>query len=156
MIAASRLHVIHEEIASVIQQATFMIVDTAADAGEAEFRPNVSHWAQVEYDGPSQGSVCICADWELIQALSMNMLGIGDTAPVEPGKALDSFKELANIITGRIITLLYGVDKVFRLSTPQYFTQTPLQCSEALVYRFAYDCEGMPLYISLFVHCEET
>jgi len=143
MIPKERLDLIRSEIGKVIQNATFMIVEPVSDHVMAVDFSAELHWALVAYSGHSNGNVYICSSEELARIIAGNMLGISSPDIVSTEQEIDSFKELANIITGRMLLLLYGNEVVFRLSPPVYFRECPLKSEFSLANKFTYDCEEM-------------
>ena len=151
MMPKERLNIIRTEIRRVIQDATFMLAEPATDQDIAEGLPVEPHWARIAYNGSAEGNVYIGAGDELARTIAGNMLGTYGYDILPPERVVDSFKELANIITGRMILLLYGRQALFRLSVPIYFRACPFEFNNMPDNVLMYNCEGMILNVILTV-----
>uniref|UniRef100_A0A7C5Z371 Chemotaxis protein CheX n=1 Tax=candidate division CPR3 bacterium TaxID=2268181 RepID=A0A7C5Z371_UNCC3 len=153
MLEQSSLDSIKNNLANIIQDTTLMIVNIPENDKDSQVvSSSLNHWAEVEYKGPHSGSVYICADQEFLKAVSINMLGLDNSENITLEQQTDAFKELANVITGQLITLVYGKDFVYTLSPPLYFKEPPPLTNNSLFYCFSYDCEGLILRV-IFVSC---
>lgn len=73
--------------------------------------------ARLAFQGVVSGWIGVVATSQLMQQLAANVMGL-DEDEVEAEFCKDSLKELANVITGNVLTMAYGVDVVFDLLPP--------------------------------------
>jgi CheY-specific phosphatase CheX len=73
---------------------------------------------ELKFSGINSGSVRMWIEKSLALSLAANMLGC-DEPEIDPEKAFDAAKEVLNIITGSLITELYGKKDIIKLHIPR-------------------------------------
>jgi hypothetical protein len=56
---------------------------------------------------------------DLPRTLAINMLGCPDRGEIDDEVACEAALEMANVLTGNLLPVIYGVDREFRLSSPR-------------------------------------
>jgi hypothetical protein len=104
---------VREVTSKSLEDLCFLIPggDEAAFEGEP-----VTHAAFVIFEGPKTGTVLIQMRGGLLQEIATNMLGddAGDAA------RRDALGEVANILCGHIVPVIWGVEAVFSLRRPEF------------------------------------
>jgi hypothetical protein len=104
---------VREVTSKSLEELCFLI--PGADEASFEGEP-VAAAAYVVFEGPTTGSVLIQMRGGLLQEIATNMLG--DDA----GEAArrDALGEVANIICGHIVPVIWGSEAVFSLRRPEF------------------------------------
>ena len=104
---------VREVTSKSLEDLCFLIpgADEAAFEGEP-----VSAAAFVVFEGPKTGTVLIQMRGGLLQEIATNMLGddAGDAA------RRDALGEVANILCGHIVPVIWGAEAVFSLRRPEF------------------------------------
>jgi chemotaxis protein CheY-P-specific phosphatase CheC len=72
---------------------------------------------ELKFSGANAGSVRMWIEESLAASLAANMLGC-DESEINSRKAFDASREILNIITGSLITELYGKKDIIKLHLP--------------------------------------
>lgn len=109
---------IKDTAVNILESATFVFVDedemNVADCKEFELISGV-----INFSGHKNGKVMLYVAKEIANSIAANMLGIDDDSEIEDKKREDAVLELVNMITGNLLTNIFGDDVVFELNAPQ-------------------------------------
>ena len=72
---------------------------------------------EVDFTGVVNGSYLIFAPRDLLAVLATNVLGL-DEEPT-PESCEDAFREMGNVLSGNLLTEMFGEDTVFDISLPR-------------------------------------
>jgi chemotaxis protein CheY-P-specific phosphatase CheC len=114
-----RKEFLREIICSVLEQTAFLFPETVDLNDGVSFDEHEMVWASINYSGDREGEVTLIIPMALCQELSTNLLGEDAENNDEKDKAIDAAKEILNIITGQLLTRMYGERALFNLSAPQ-------------------------------------
>ena len=91
--------------------------------------PQVLPWkygCYVNYTGPFNGQLFVLTSANIIEPLTMNMIGIMPPEKLPDGiEMTDSLKEMTNVICGNMLPLMGGDKAVFNIGAPE-LQNTPL------------------------------
>nr|MBN2278470.1 chemotaxis protein CheX [candidate division Zixibacteria bacterium] len=108
-----------EVVCRVLEQTAFLFPDAAEDTGDNVFEEYQPVMATIRFHGKHTGEMSMIVPFELCTELSANMLGEEVDEIDSKEKVLDAFKEILNIITGQMLTEIYGDQAIFNLSPPE-------------------------------------
>lgn len=143
------LSLLEEKIATILQETTFLLVEPIQKSEKDKKISPLSHTVSIEYDGLHKGKIFIKAEEEFIKNIAFNMLALNKIEDVTLQQAIDSFKEIGNILTGRILPLLYRNNGECHIYPPSYSHQLTDKENSNSFYTFIYDCEGMLVEINI-------
>ncbi len=113
----------HESIVSqvfcdVMEKLTFMFGE---EVGIDELYPEGDkyHIVTMTFSGHKKGRLTLIVPQGMAAEIAANVLGVSDTDSRSIALALDSLKEVVNVLCGRILTELEGEVPVFNLSVPE-------------------------------------
>jgi len=98
-----------------LEQFTFMFAIPDDDA--EEFVPAAA--ASVKFEGPFSGRLVLQISAEMLSALALNLLGLGESEVPTEVEQRDSLQELANVICGNLLPAFAGTRAVFDVHSPQ-------------------------------------
>jgi CheY-specific phosphatase CheX len=101
-------------ISNVIEELALMMVETP----EQPMRVPSELAGHIEFAGSVHGRLSATSTEALGVSLASNLLGLPSDDPETREKALDAFGEMLNIITGNLVTELFGTQNAFSLSIP--------------------------------------
>lgn len=101
-------------ISNVIEELALMMVETP----EQPLRVPQEMTGHIEFTGTVHGRLSATSTKQLGTSLASNLLGLPADDPETSEKALDAFGEMLNIITGNLVTELFGTQHAFSLSIP--------------------------------------
>lgn len=99
------------------------------------------------YSGKYNGKVEVAVQDGMVRVVAEQLLGKREE--MAPGEALDVVRELTNVITGNLITDLYGTDHLLALSQPMISYPNVSQTWEHFAKGFAFKCDGIPLLVQI-------
>jgi hypothetical protein len=76
--------------------------------------------SSVNYSGPTKGSFFVLAQEPFLKALAANLLD-GDDAE-DSTFLIDGAKEVANLLSGNLLTELFGTERAYALDAPSIST----------------------------------
>jgi chemotaxis protein CheY-P-specific phosphatase CheC len=114
-----RKEYLKEIVSSVLEQTAFLFPETVDLNDGVSFDGHDMLWASIDYSGDREGEVTLIIPLDLCRELATNLLGEDPEDNDEKEKAIDAAKEILNIITGQLLTRLYGEKALFNLSAPQ-------------------------------------
>lgn len=107
-----------EIITKVISETTYLFLDPL----EEESQPDPDTWqaigVTIEFHGLATGTISLWVEDHFRQTAAMNMLGVDDIGGVSVEKQNDAIKEILNIVSGNLLTTLYGKQDIFELGIP--------------------------------------
>lgn len=103
--------------------------------------------SQVNYQGPTSGSFWVIVQEPFIKALTANLLDDGDED--DGTLIIDGAKELANLISGNLLTELFGIEKAYALEAPTVsITETSSVNIAKLPYLTCFKADDCPVALS--------
>ena len=103
---------------SVLESAAFLFVDEEKMApysiNEIDFRG-----ARIQFSGFKDGRVFLWMTEETADDAARNMLGLDDDYEVNEKQRDDVLMEILNMITGNLLTTMFGENVIFKLSIPE-------------------------------------
>jgi chemotaxis protein CheY-P-specific phosphatase CheC len=108
-----------EIVGKVFEQTAFLFPEPADLLDGISFDDFELILVNLQFAGAREGEVRLIIPLELCRELTANLLGedMGDID--ERDKSIDAAKEILNIITGQLLTEIYGQKAVFDLKSPQ-------------------------------------
>jgi len=119
MAEEKRKELLGEIVRSVLEQTAFLFPEPADLYDGVSLDGYEMVWASIDYSGDREGEVSLIIPMEMGRELSTNLLGEEIDNNDNKDKAIDATKEILNIITGQLLTRMYGERALFNLSTPQ-------------------------------------
>jgi hypothetical protein len=88
----------------------------------------------VGFSGACQGIIYLGLGPGLPRQLAINMLGCPARSAIAAETACEAAQELANVVAGNVLPLVYGGDAEFRIGSPHLaaFPEGPSRCSMSL------------------------
>ncbi len=102
-------------VVDALERTAFVLADPC---DEPEQLPPADTFAQIDFSGPTKGSVELLASREFAKNLAASILGT-DASQVTDLQSEEALRELANIVGGSVITALGGSDCRFSLGLPR-------------------------------------
>ncbi len=132
---------------SVLESAAFLFVDEermdSLGITETDFRG-----ARIQFSGFKEGKVFLWMTEETANGTARNMLGLDDDYQVSEKQRDDVLMEILNMITGNLLTAMFGENVIFKLSIPEIINNEdipePLPETTAIL-----SIDGSPLLISI-------
>jgi chemotaxis protein CheY-P-specific phosphatase CheC len=84
---------------------------------------------RIEFTGEHTGELSIIMERPLASLITCSILGIEDTRDADDAMIEDALKELANVVCGHFVTLMFGYTPVFRISLPRVLTIGSAACN---------------------------
>lgn len=110
--------------------------------------------ARVEFEGLLNGELLIKTSPQVVDEITVNMLGIDEDDEVSLEQRNDAFRELVNIICGNMLPAMAGKEAVFNLKVLEVLTETANiettlkgQAKPVAVANLDIDCEPCDLYL---------
>lgn len=112
---------LREIMTSVLESAAFLFVDE-----ERAELPNVNETsfrgARIQFTGFKEGRVFLWMTEETADVAARNMLGHDDDYEINDKQRDDVLMELLNMITGNLLTGVFGEKVIFKLGVPEILT----------------------------------
>lgn len=111
--------ILAEVVGEVFEAMAFMFADplNADSTDEVELDQPIE--VHLEFVGAATGEVAIVVPEGMCQELAANILGVEPDDEDAVAKALDSLKEILNVICGNALTRVAGEEPVFNLNIPK-------------------------------------
>jgi CheY-specific phosphatase CheX len=119
MIDHNRKESLNEIVSKVFEQTAFLFPEAADLSGGISFEDFELIHVYISFTGDAEGEVSMVLPFEMCRELSSNILGEDFPETEEREKAIDAVKEMLNIITGQLLTKLFGHKGLFNLSSPE-------------------------------------
>lgn len=110
---------INSTVCNVLEHTAFLFPEVADLSEGIEFEDFDFVRVRLNISGDEDGEVMMMAPAEFCLELSANMLGEDIKKDESVEKHMDALKEALNIITGQLLTEIYGEKAVFDLSAPE-------------------------------------
>lgn len=132
----------------LIEQMAFLFVDPS-DPDDLALDEGSLLASSVSVTGDVEGRVEVAMAEALCRELAANMLGEDDPDDITEEQAADSFRELANVVCGHLVTTIAGNDIICEISPP---TVTRLAEDDARALAddpacMAFESEGEPVLL---------
>ena len=111
--------VIDSVISRVLQDWAMMLVDRAAATTEIFEADANFYLGLMNFRGVVNGGYGILCQERFLNNLAGNLLGVLEEASVND--KLDALREMANVMSGNLLTEMYGPDTTFDLVLPTVF-----------------------------------
>jgi hypothetical protein len=108
-------HTLARLVVDALERTAFVLADPCDDPGAL---PPADTFAQIEFSGPTKGSVELLASRDFAKNLAASILG-ADASEITDIQSEEALRELANILGGSVITALGGSDCRFSLGLPR-------------------------------------
>jgi len=109
---------LREITVSVLQSAAFLLVDEEimdiSGIIETNFRG-----ACIQFSGFQNGRVFLLMTEDTTDAAARNMLGLDEDHQINEKQRDDVLMEILNMITGNLLTTMFGENVIFKLSIPE-------------------------------------
>lgn len=117
-----------ETAMKIFEEAAFALIDGVEREEEREKQEQIA--TKVSFQGPKTGTLYVKLDTQLAVMFAENMLGLDPGDPDAVNKGADALKELANMICGNLLPVVYGVEKEFKVLAP---VEMPLDDYDAVL-----------------------
>ncbi|MGL1935890.1 MAG: chemotaxis protein CheX [Fibrobacterales bacterium] len=104
-------------ICETLEGAAFVFTDDFLE--EIPEKDWTSKGIKIEFNGAHTGVLHMWTSDELLALFAANMLGVEEESTQNDSVELDAGKEVLNMITGLLITELYGTEGVYNLTIPE-------------------------------------
>jgi CheY-specific phosphatase CheX len=109
---------LREITTSVLESAAFLFVDEEkidfSNINETSFRGS-----RIQFSGFKEGKVFLWMTEEIVDVAARNMLGYDDDYEVNEKQRDDVLMEILNMVTGNLLTGMFGENVIFKLSIPE-------------------------------------
>jgi CheY-specific phosphatase CheX len=116
MLSDDRRETILSVIGSVLEDAAFIFTEAIDPAAGSE--PAAIEGVTLSFSGERSGVFRLWAEEGFLKLLAANMLGIEENDADARERRADALREIINIITGNVLTELFGTVAVFELGIP--------------------------------------
>ena len=112
--------------------------------------------ARVAFEGPFKGKLFMKTSSQVVDEITVNMLGIEEEEQISSDQRYDAFKETINVICGNILPEIADKKAVFNIASPEVLTETEAgdiesilkdQGTPAAVAKLDIDDEACDLYL---------
>ncbi|MBI5266842.1 MAG: hypothetical protein HY851_06375 [candidate division Zixibacteria bacterium] len=107
-----------EVLCRVLEQVTFAFSEPVSDTGKVDPAAEPFIEVTLKYWGASSGRVLLILPLSLSRQLGASMLGLDPDADDSADTQADAAKEIGNIMTGQMLTAVYGPRAVFNMEAP--------------------------------------
>jgi CheY-specific phosphatase CheX len=106
-------------VCRVLEQAAFIFTDESADTPKID--PYATPFVKVSLDftGAHSGRMMLILPIDVCGEFAVNMLGCDPADCASKESQIDAGREIANMVTGQLLTELYGNQAVINLSAPE-------------------------------------
>lgn len=108
-----------ETAVSILETAAFLFVDES-DLEQFEFKDYEMCGGEISFSGFCNGRVVLRMAVSIAEISARNMLGMDEDCVVEDKQRKDAVLEIMNMITGNLLTSIFGDKVVFKLNMPVY------------------------------------
>jgi CheY-specific phosphatase CheX len=109
---------LREVISAVMEQTAFMFPEPAGLEDGFTFDELEVVVVTLRFSGDREGEMSLVFPVELCHELAANILGEEKADEISRDQCADAAKEMLNIITGQMLTRLFGDGALFNLSAP--------------------------------------
>lgn len=117
--------VLRAVVSRVLEQAAFIFTDESIDTPKID--PYAMQFVRVslDYTGAHSGRVMLIVPIDVCGEFAVNMLGCDPADCASKESQVDAGKEIANMVSGQLLTELYGNQAVINLSAPESAELSP-------------------------------
>ena len=114
-------------LSRVLEQVAFVFSEPAGEL--AKIDPAAEPYIEIslKYSGASTGHLSLILPLSLSRQFSSGMLGIEPDPNDEADSQADAAKEIGNIVTGQLLTELFGTKAIFNVAAPEVHELLPEQ-----------------------------
>jgi chemotaxis protein CheY-P-specific phosphatase CheC len=134
-----------EVLRQVLEQTAFVFVDSETTLENIDATSLELIRISVSFSGAREGSVSLILPLELCREFSNNMLGQPPSDSDSRESQIDAAKEVANIMTGQLLTEIYGKQEIFSQSAPEV-SELPLDQFYKVLEENEYNCSSVDDY----------
>lgn len=110
--------VISEEITAMLEEAAFVFSDPVEEeVVKEDIRENLLGY-KINYSNYASGSISVYAERSVAKVIAANMLGCEEDDLEAEKNAESALQEFTNILTGNVITAVFGTKPIIDLSLP--------------------------------------
>jgi len=117
-----------ESIGHVFLSLVSLPVRNAENGAIPDMRTDAFN-VRIEFTGERSGELGIIVERPLAYLLTGRILGLSDTQGLDDAMIEDALKELANVVCGHFVTLMFGYASVFRILLPRVFSIGCIACN---------------------------
>jgi len=103
---------------NLLEESAFIFSDSLCD----DNLPEINDWdaigIEIKFSGYLRGSIHLWTDTRFAKRAAANMLGYDEDNIVDEKAGIDALGELLNVISGNLLTTVYGNEPVFDLTIP--------------------------------------
>lgn len=110
--------IISNTITAMLEEAAFVFSDPINSKEVDKERKENLFGFKIEFSNYASGIIAVFAEKEVATIIAANMLGCEEDDEEAEENAESALKEFTNILTGNIITSVYGTEPVIDLSLP--------------------------------------
>ena len=111
----------------VLEQVAFVFPEPMSDSGKIDPAAEPFVEVSLKFWGASSGRVMLILPLSLSRQFGANMLGSEPDSGDQADTQADAAKEIGNIVTGQLLTEVYGARAVFNMEAPEVRELTPEQ-----------------------------
>ncbi|MCA8938766.1 MAG: chemotaxis protein CheX [Planctomycetes bacterium] len=139
---------ISRAVSQVMETSAFMMA-MPCDAEDLDTPEASLISVDVEVAGDKPGKVFVVAPLAFARELAANVLGVDEDDDDIERRVGDAFRELCNVITGQIVTTLFGESATVSLSPPKSAMHDAAAWEELCTSEenFAFDVEDYPVVL---------
>lgn len=139
--------VLYETSVSILEAAAFLFIDET-EVDLSCIKDFELCGGEINFNGHTNGKVVILMAESIADIIARNMLGMDEESVIENNQRKDAVLEILNMITGNLLTSVFGDQVVFKLNMPEFIKSEEISDSlpETTV---AISVESSPLLIAI-------
>lgn len=145
-------NIISDVAMETLEQLAFVFASSADEENLISDVPCVA--AKVAFNGPFNGKLFMKTSNQVVDEITVNMLGIDEDEEVSSDQRCDALKETINVICGNILPEIADKKAVFNIDAPEVLTESDDieaslkdQGNPAAVAKLDIDDEACDLYL---------
>ncbi len=109
---------VSEVVTAMLEEAAFVFSDPVESVEvSADVKERLTGF-KIDFSNYESGSISVFAEQEVAKIIAANMLGCEEDDPEAEKGAESALQEFTNILTGNVITAVYGTKPIIDLSLP--------------------------------------
>lgn len=109
---------VSEVVTAMLEEAAFVFSDPVDSVEIDESVKERLIGFKIDFSNYESGSISVFAEQEVAKIMAANMLGCDEEDPEAEKNAESALQEFTNILTGNVITAVYGTKPIIDLSLP--------------------------------------